>query len=96
MFSTMFWMRGIQKDGKDYKWYRYIIIDIIIILTIMQTIILQDYAAESQQLLLSAELYGQYVSLALRSEAVDTGNVTEIKLVRQNIGMHILHHLLDS
>ncbi len=49
---------------------------------------LQDSAAESQQLLLSAELYGQYVSLALRSEAVDTGNVTEITLVRQNIGMH--------
>ncbi len=49
-------------------------------------ILLQDSAAESQQLLLSAELYGQYVSLALRSEAVDTGNVTEITLVRQNIG----------
>ncbi|XP_064396295.1 adhesion G protein-coupled receptor L3-like isoform X2 [Halichondria panicea] len=44
-----------------------------------------DSAAESQQLLLSAELYGQYVSLALRSEAVDTGNMTEITLVRQNI-----------
>ncbi len=48
---------------------------------------LQDSSAESQQLLLSAELYGQYVSLALKSEAVDTGNVTEITLVRQNIGM---------
>ncbi len=57
-------------------------------LTIMQIIMLQDSSAESQQLLLSAELYGQYVSLALRSEAVDTGNVTEITLVRQNIGMH--------
>ncbi|XP_064407206.1 adhesion G protein-coupled receptor L3-like isoform X3 [Halichondria panicea] len=45
----------------------------------------EDSAAESQQLLLSAELYGQYVSLALRSKAVDTGNVTEITLVRQNI-----------
>ncbi len=56
----------------------------------------QDSAAESQQLLLNAELYGQYVSLALRSEAVDTGSVTEITLVRQNIGMRILpHHLLD-
>ncbi len=53
---------------------------------------LQDSAAESQQLLLSAELYGQYVSLALRSEAVDTGNVTEITLERQNIGIYILHH----
>ncbi|XP_064387576.1 adhesion G protein-coupled receptor L3-like isoform X2 [Halichondria panicea] len=31
------------------------------------------------------ELYGQYVSLALRSEAVDTGDMTEITLVRQNI-----------
>ncbi len=39
-------------------------------------------------MLLSAELYGQYVSLALRSEAVDTGNMTEITLVRQNIGRH--------
>ncbi|XP_064386127.1 sushi, von Willebrand factor type A, EGF and pentraxin domain-containing protein 1-like isoform X2 [Halichondria panicea] len=45
----------------------------------------ENSAAESQQLLLSAELYGQYVSLALRSEAVDTGNMTEITLVRQNI-----------
>ncbi|XP_064407434.1 adhesion G protein-coupled receptor L3-like [Halichondria panicea] len=45
----------------------------------------EDSSAESQQLLLSAELYGQYVSLALRSEAVDTGNMTEITLVRQNI-----------
>ena len=53
---------------------------------------LQDSAAESQQLLLSAELYGQYVSLALRSEAVDTGNVTEITLERQNIGIYILYH----
>ncbi|XP_064407630.1 latrophilin-like protein LAT-2 isoform X2 [Halichondria panicea] len=44
-----------------------------------------DSTAESQQLLLNAELYGQYVSLALRSEAVDTGNMTEITLVRQNI-----------
>ncbi|XP_064407631.1 uncharacterized protein LOC135352375 isoform X3 [Halichondria panicea] len=44
-----------------------------------------DSTAESQQLLLNAELYGQYVSLALRSEAVDTGNVTEITLERQNI-----------
>ena len=50
----------------------------------------QDSAAESQQLLLNAELYGQYVSLALRSEAVDTGNMTEITLVRQNIGMRTL------
>ena len=82
----MFLMRGIPEDGKDYKRYnngtdkdkfKYI---------------LQDSAAESQQLLLSAELYGQYVSLALRSEAVDTGNVTEITLVRPNIGMCILHH----
>ena len=56
----------------------------------------QDSSAESQQLLLSAELYGQYVSLALRSEDVDTGSVTEITLERQNIGMRILHHLLDS
>ncbi len=47
----------------------------------------QGSSAESQQLLLSTELYGQYVSLALRSEAVDTGNVTEITLERQNIGM---------
>ncbi len=49
--------------------------------------ILQDSATESQQLLLSAELYGQYVSLALRSEAVDSGDMTEITLVRQFIGM---------
>ena len=55
---------------------------------------LQDSSAESQQLLLSAELYGQYVSSALRSEGVDTGNVTEITLMRQNIGMRVLHHLL--
>ncbi len=54
---------------------------------INSNIYLQDSSAESQQLLLSAELYGQYVSLALRSEAVDTGNVTEITLTRQNIGM---------
>ena len=47
----------------------------------------QGSSAESQQLLLNAELYGQYVSLALRSEAVDTGDMTEITLVRQNIGM---------
>ncbi|XP_064386426.1 latrophilin-like protein LAT-2 isoform X1 [Halichondria panicea] len=45
----------------------------------------EDSSAESQQLLLSAELYGQYVSSALRSEGVDTGNVTEITLMRQNI-----------
>ncbi|XP_064396279.1 uncharacterized protein LOC135343205 isoform X2 [Halichondria panicea] len=45
----------------------------------------EDSSAESQQLLLNAELYGQYVSLALRSEAVDTGNMTEIILERQNI-----------
>ena len=53
----------------------------------MHANIFQDSSAESQQLLSSAELYGQYVSLALRSEAVDTGNVTEVTLVRQNIGM---------
>ena len=47
----------------------------------------QGSSAESQQLLLDAELYDQYVSLALRSEAVDTGDMTEITLVRQNIGM---------
>ena len=76
-------MRGIQKDGKDYKRYKYRYRQ----LTDNHANILQDSSAESQQLLLSAELYGQYVSLALRSEAVDTGNVTEITLVRQNIGM---------
>ncbi|XP_064402412.1 adhesion G protein-coupled receptor E3-like isoform X2 [Halichondria panicea] len=43
--------------------------------------------SDSQQLLLSAESYGQYVSMALKSEAVDTGSVTEITLVRQNIAL---------
>ena len=46
-------------------------------------------------MLLSAELYGQYVSVALRSEAVDTGNVTEITLVRQNIGAYFTIILID-
>ena len=68
---------GISLNGTDKRKFKYK---------------LQNSAAESQQLLLSAELYGQYVSLALRSEAVDTGNMTEITLVRQNIDMCILHH----
>ena len=53
-------------------------------------IYLQD--SDSQQLLLSAESYGQYVSMALKSEAVDTGNMTEITLVRQNIGMCVIQY----
>ena len=40
----------------------------------------------SQQLLLNAEVYGQYVATSLMSSSVDTGNQTEIKLIRDNIG----------
>ncbi len=46
---------------------------------------LQD-AVGSQQVLLNSEMYGQYLAASLRSGLVDTGNKTEIRLTRDNIG----------
>ena len=44
----------------------------------------------SQQLLLNAENYGQYVAASLMSSSVDIGNQTDIRLARENIGEFLL------
>ncbi len=46
---------------------------------------LQD-SIGSQQVLLNSEMYGLYIVTSLRSDIVNTGNKTEIKLIRENIG----------
>ena len=50
----------------------------------------------SQQLLLNAEMYGQYVAASLMSNSVDIGDQTDISLVRENIGECMLLCAVDA
>ena len=56
---------------------------------------MQD-SAGSQQLLLNAETYGQYVAKSLMSSSVDIGNQSDITLVHDNIRECLHVHIIGD